>query len=333
MRARMTMLALAMVLALLAAACGGDDTATTESETEAAEATSEEEATSESEPESEAESEAESESEGGEESETTAGGGAPEVAEGTTMAEIRDEGVLTVGTKFDQPLFGLASLEGEPEGFDVEIAKLVAEAIFGESTPENTVFQEAVSANREEFIEDGTVDIVAATYTINDTRKERIDFAGPYYIAGGEIMVPAGNPNGIAAIDDLNGLRVCTATGSTYVDSVAEQAPEADLGTLFDTYSECADAMSDGRIDAVATDNVILAGLVFSNEGEFELVGESFTEEPYGIGLAKDDQEFRDFINDVLEQSYESGAWEEAYTATVGQVIEEVPEPPAVDRY
>jgi len=322
------MLALAMVLALLAAACGGDDTATTESETEAAEATSE--GTSESE--SEADSEAESESEGAEESETAAGG-APEIAEGTTMAEIRDEGVLTVGTKFDQPLFGLASLEGEPEGFDVEIAKLVAEAIFGESTPENTVFQEAVSANREEFIEDGTVDIVVATYTINDTRKERVDFAGPYYIAGGEIMVPAGNPGGVASIDDLNGLRVCTATGSTYVDSVAEQAPEADLSTLFDTYSECADAMSDGRIDAVATDNVILAGLVFSNEGEYELVGESFTEEPYGIGLELGDDEFRDFINDVLEQSYESGAWEEAYTATVGQVIEEVPEPPMVDRY
>ena len=328
MRARWTMLALAMVLALLAAACGGDDTATTESETEAAEATSE--GTSESE--SEADSEAESESEGAEESETAAGG-APEIAEGTTMAEIRDEGVLTVGTKFDQPLFGLASLEGEPEGFDVEIAKLVAEAIFGESTPENTVFQEAVSANREEFIEDGTVDIVVATYTINDTRKERVDFAGPYYIAGGEIMVPAGNPGGVASIDDLNGLRVCTATGSTYVDSVAEQAPEADLSTLFDTYSECADAMSDGRIDAVATDNVILAGLVFSNEGEYELVGESFTEEPYGIGLELGDDEFRDFINDVLEQSYESGAWEEAYTATVGQVIEEVPEPPMVDRY
>jgi len=322
------MLALAMVLALLAAACGGDDTATTESDTEAAEATSEGASGSES----EADSEAESESEGPEESETAAGG-APEIAEGTTMAEIRDEGVLTVGTKFDQPLFGLASLEGEPEGFDVEIAKLVAEAIFGESTPENTVFQEAVSANREEFIEDGTVDIVVATYTINDTRKERVDFAGPYYIAGGEIMVPAGNPGGVASIDDLNGLRVCTATGSTYVDSVAEQAPEADLSTLFDTYSECADAMSDGRIDAVATDNVILAGLVFSNEGEYELVGESFTEEPYGIGLELGDDEFRDFINDVLEQSYESGAWEEAYTATVGQVIEEVPEPPMVDRY
>lgn len=328
MRARWTMLALAMVLALLAAACGGDDTATTESDTEAAEATSEGASGSES----EADSEAESESEGPEESETAAGG-APEIAEGTTMAEIRDEGVLTVGTKFDQPLFGLASLEGEPEGFDVEIAKLVAEAIFGESTPENTVFQEAVSANREEFIEDGTVDIVVATYTINDTRKERVDFAGPYYIAGGEIMVPAGNPGGVASIDDLNGLRVCTATGSTYVDSVAEQAPEADLSTLFDTYSECADAMSDGRIDAVATDNVILAGLVFSNEGEYELVGESFTEEPYGIGLELGDDEFRDFINDVLEQSYESGAWEEAYTATVGQVIEEVPEPPMVDRY
>ena len=315
-RTRLSALALAMVLALLAAACGGGGGAEEASE-EVSEATSEA---------SEETSEA-SEETSEEGSEAAAGDG------GETVAAIQEEGVITVGTKFDQPLFGLANLEGQPEGFDVEIAKIIATAIFGESTEENTEFVEAVSANREEFIENGDVDIIVATYTINDTRKERIDFAGPYYVAGGEIMVPAGNPMGITSIDDLNGKRVCTANGSTYVDSVAEQAPEADLSTLFDTYSECADAMTDGRIDAVATDNVILAGLVFQNEGEYELVGESFTEEPYGIGLTKGDDDFRSFINDTLEEAYESGAWEEAYTATVGQVIEEVPEPPAVDRY
>jgi glutamate transport system substrate-binding protein len=263
-------------------------------------------------------------------SEGAGGGEVPEFEEGTTMAEIQSEGTITIGTKFDQPLFGLANLEGVPEGFDVEMGKLVAAAIFGESTPENTEFTEAVSANREPFIQDGTVDIVIATYTINEERDEVIDFAGPYYIAGGEIMVMEGNPEGIEAIGDLDGLRVCTATGSTYVDSVAEQAPEAEV-TTFDTYSECADAMTDGRVDAVATDNVILAGLVFQSDGEYELVGESFTEEPYGIGLEEGDTEFKEFLNGVITDSYESGEWERIYSDTIGQVIEEVPEPPPVE--
>jgi glutamate transport system substrate-binding protein len=259
------------------------------------------------------------------------GGEAPEFEEGTTMAELQSAGKITIGTKFDQPLFGLAGLEGEPEGFDVEMGKLVAAAIFGESTPENTEFVEAVSANREEFIEDGTVDVVIATYTINDTRKERIDFAGPYYVAGGEVMVMAGNPEGIQSVTDLDGKRVCTATGSTYVDSIAENAPDADV-TTFDTYSECADAMEDGRVDAVSTDNVILAGIVSQNDA-FELIGEQFTEEPYGMGMEQGDDDFRDFLNDVIEESYESGEWERIYNETLGTVIEEVPEPPAVDRY
>ena len=302
--------ALLLALMLFAAACGESDPALEEAAEEPA---------------------GETEPAAGDDAESAAE--ATEFEEGTAMAEIQQEGVLTVGTKFDQPLFGLANLEGEPEGFDVEIAKLVAAAIFGESTPENTEFVEAVSANREPFIQDGTVDIVVATYTINDTRKEVVDFAGPYYEAFGEIMVPAGNPMGITNIEDLNGTRVCTATGSTYVDSVAEQASEADLSILFDTYSQCAEALSDGRIDAVATDNVILSGIVFESEGEYELIGEPYTTEPYGIGMAKGDDEFRDFINDVLEESYESGAWAEAFESTVGQVQEETPEPPAVDRY
>lgn len=256
---------------------------------------------------------------------------AGEFEEGTTMAELQEAGSITVGTKFDQPLFGQANLEGEPEGFDVEMAKLVAQALYGEGGEENIEFVEAVSANREEVIENGDVDLVAATYTMNEERDERVDFAGPYYVAGGEIMVPEGNPEGIESVDDLNGLSVCTATGSTYVDSIAENAPDADLSTLFDTYTECRDAMLDGRVDAVSTDNVILAGLVSQSTEELELVGEQFTEEPYGLGHEEGDTEFCEFLNGVIEDSYESGEWERIYTETIGTVIEEVPEPPEVE--
>jgi len=308
-RVRLSLLALALALFLAACGSGGQGQGANETGEE------EEQLSEVEDPSASSESPSEAASEGA-------------AAGGEAVAAIEEAGVLRCGTKFDQPLFGLAGLGGEPEGFDVEMCKLIAESILGD--PEAVEYTETVSANREEFLQNGDVDVVAATYTINETREEVIDFAGPYYIAGGEIMVTAGNPLGIESIDDLNGKRVCTANGSTYVDSVAEQAPEADLGTLFDTYSECAAALSDGRIDAVATDNVILAGIVSQNEGQYELVGESFTEEPYGIGVAQG-SDLCEYINGVLEEAYESGAWEEAYTATVGTVITEVPEPPATE--
>ncbi|MFD2093865.1 glutamate ABC transporter substrate-binding protein [Blastococcus deserti] len=251
---------------------------------------------------------------------------------GTTMAELNEAGTITVGTKFDQPGFGLRNPQTQqPEGFDVEIAKIIAAELGIEE--DGIEFVETVSANREPFIQNGQVDIVVATYTINDTRKQVVDFAGPYYIAGQDIMVAKGNPEGIEGPEDLAGKTVCSVEGSTPAQNIRDNYPEAQL-TTFDVYSKCADALANGQVQAVTTDNVILTGLVAGSDGAFELVGNPFTEEPYGIGLAKGDDEFRDFINDVLEESFENGSWAEAWDRTAGAITgEEAPEPPQVDRY
>jgi len=251
---------------------------------------------------------------------------------GTTMAELNEAGAMTVGTKFDQPGFGLLNPNTQaPEGFDVEIAKIIAAELGIEEDAIEWV--ETVSANREPFIQNGQVDIVAATYTINDTRKTLVDFAGPYYEAGQDIMVAEGNPEGIEGPDDLAGKNVCSVEGSTPAQNIRDNYPEATL-TLFDVYSKCADALSAGQVQAVTTDNVILLGLVAGSDGAFELVGNPFTQEPYGIGLALGDTEFRNFINDVLEESYENGSWAEAWDRTAGAISGlEAPEPPDVDRY
>jgi glutamate transport system substrate-binding protein len=250
---------------------------------------------------------------------------------GTTMAELAEAGTITVGTKFDQPGFGLLNPDGVPEGFDVEIAKIVA-AELGIAA-EDIEWVETVSANREPFIQNGQVDIVVATYTINDARKQVIDFAGPYYEAGQDIMVAKGNPLAIEGPEDLAGKNVCSVEGSTPAENIRTSYPEAQL-TLFDVYSKCADALTNGQVDAVTTDNVILTGLVAGNTEGFELVGNPFTEEPYGIGLTKGDTEFRTFINDTLEQSFEDGSWADAWDRTAGAISgTEAPEPPAVDRY
>jgi glutamate transport system substrate-binding protein len=251
---------------------------------------------------------------------------APEFEEGTTMAELAEAGSITIGTKFDQPLFGQIGPDGVPIGFDVEIGKIIAGKLG--IAPEDIEWVEAVSANREPFIQNGDVDIVVATYTINDERKQVVDFAGPYFMAGQSILVLESNED-IQSEDDLVGQPVCSVTGSTPAANLKELGAEV-LET--DQYSSCLQPLRDGDAVAVSTDNVILAGLVDQNPGEFKVVGEPFTEEPYGIGLAKDDDEFRDFINDVLEESYEDGTYEEAWEATAGTVLE-FRDPPAVDRY
>ncbi|RZU32615.1 glutamate ABC transporter substrate-binding protein [Blastococcus saxobsidens] len=263
--------------------------------------------------------------------ETTAEVEEVEFPEGSTMAEIVEAGELRVGTKIDQPGFGLANTAGEPEGFDVEMAKLIA-AKMGLSEDQIT-FTETVSANREPFLVEDRVDIVVATYTINDKRKELIDFAGPYYEAGQDIMVAAGNPENIEGPDDLAGKSVCSVEGSTPAENIRTNYPEAEL-VLYDAYSKCADDLRNGNVDAVTTDNVILTGFVAGAPDAFELVGNPFTEEPYGIGVQKGEDEFRDFINDVLEEAYENGTWAAAWDKTAGAITgTEAPEPPSVNRY
>ncbi len=233
---------------------------------------------------------------------------------------------LQVGTKYDQPLFGVNTPDGVV-GFDAEIAKHIASELGMEIS-----FQEAVSANRETFLENGTVDMVVATYTINDERKEQVDFAGPYYVAGQDIMVEAGNPKGITGIDDLNSpdIKTCTVEGSTSLDNFTSMAADAAAPTTFDTYSKCADALGQGRVDAVTTDNVILLGLADESDGAYELVENPFTDEPYGIGVAKG-SDLRCQINEILQSAYDDGTWAQIYEDTVGAVASVTPDPPEID--
>ena len=247
---------------------------------------------------------------------------------GSRMAEIQSAGKLTVGTKFDQPLFGLKGLSGEPEGFDVEIAKIVAGKL---GIAEDEIeFVETVSANREPFLQQGRVDMVVATYTINDKRDKVVDFAGPYFQAGQDILVAKGNPEGITGPEALKGKKTCSVSGSTPAETVASDygLTTAEL-QLVDVYTKCRDALANGQVDAVTTDNVILAGYVDAAPDDFELVDKPFTEEPYGIGIPEGQEDFCDFINTTLSEAVEDGSYAEAFEGTAGKVIEEVPTLPA----
>ena len=282
----------ALVLALTATACGGDDS-------------------------------------GG------AGGGSAtaKFAAGSTMAKLNQAQKLRVGTKFDQPGFGLKGLSGKPEGFDVEIAKIVAKAL---DIPEDKIeYTETPSTVREQVLQQDKVDIVVATYTINDKRKEAIDFAGPYYIAGQSILVKKDNTDITGPDSFKDGTKkVCSVTNSTPATNIEKYlGDKAKQLVLFDIYQKCVDALKGGQVDAVTTDNVILTGFVATNEGQFKLAGQPFTEEPYGIGIKKGDNDFRTFVNDTLEKSFKDGSYTKAWKDTAGKYDPADPKIPTVNRY
>jgi glutamate transport system substrate-binding protein len=307
---RRKLLAIIAIVAALAAACGGDDDGggSAASTTDATATTTLGQA-------------------------TTTEAKTVSIPAGSSVEALKNKGKITIGVKYDQPLFGLKNpTNSQIEGFDVEIGKIIARHIFGDDINGKVDFVEAVSKNREPFIQDGKVDLVIATYTINDTRKQVVDFAGPYYIAGQDILVKKSDDS-IKGVDDLNGKKVCSASGSTSLTNVQTKAPQADLSTVFDKYSLCVEALKDGRVDAVTTDNIILLGFVADDPQNLKLVENPFTTEPYGIGLKKGDTALRTFVNDVLEASYADGSWKKAFDDTVGKSGQDAPEPPKVDRY
>ncbi len=258
----------------------------------------------------------------------------PTFAAGSRMAEIAAAGKITIGTKFDQPLFGLKGLSGKPEGFDVEIAKLIA-AKMGISEDKIT-WVESVSANREPFLEQKKVDMVVATYTINDKRDQKVDFAGPYFVAGQDILVAKGNPKNITGPESLKGKKTCSVSGATPAATMQEKygLTTSEL-VLVDAYTKCRDALANGQVDALTTDNVILSGYVDQAPDKFELLGKPFSQEPYGIGIPEGQEPFCDFINQTLKDAVADGTYEKAFKATAGKVIETtptLPEPRGCDK-
>ena len=263
---------------------------------------------------------------------TAAAAPAAASAGGATLEAIKKKGKIVIGVKQNVPLIGLKNpVTGDLQGFDIEIAKIVAKAIFG--TDKGTIQYEdaSVSANRIPFITDGKVDITIATFSITTARKGQIDMAGPYYVAGQDILLYKVEAGNIKTVDDLNGRKVCAQSASTSLDLLKTKVPKATFLEL-PGVNECVEALKDGRVDAVSTDDTLLAGYA-AKFPAFALVGKPFSTENYGIGLKKGDTAFRNYLNDVIEASYKDGSWKKAVESTIGTGGIATPTPPKVDRY
>jgi glutamate transport system substrate-binding protein len=240
-------------------------------------------------------------------------------------------GAYKVGIKFDQP--GLGLKEGsEYTGLDVDVATFIAKELGHEA--KDIQWVQAPSAQRETLIKTGQVDMIVATYSITDKRKAEVSFAGPYFIAGQDLLVRA-DETAITGPETLTGKKLCSVTGSTSAQKVKDKYPGVQLQE-FGTYSECVTALVSKGVDALTTDNTILAGYAAQDQykGKLKVVGKTFSEERYGVGIKKGDTATCEKINTAIQKMVDSGEWQKAVDANLGPAgfkVDTAVNPPKAD--
>ncbi|AYD89617.1 glutamate ABC transporter substrate-binding protein [Actinomyces lilanjuaniae] len=251
------------------------------------------------------------------------------VAASSWASAIREAGVLRTGGTKTSEVFSLEdATTGEVSGFDAAFAQALARYIIGGDDARSLLeVTQVTSDTRETMIENGQVDAVLATYTITPERAEKIAFAGPYYSSGQSVMVRA-EETGINGVDDLAGVRVAVQSNSSSGPALDEAAPQAEQ-VPFQENGDCVAALEAGQVDAYVVDQSLQLSVMQSNDA-VTIVGEPFTEDPYGIGLPKD-SDAQEFVNTFLETIYEDGTWDAIWAATIGAVMGgDAPQPPAI---
>jgi glutamate transport system substrate-binding protein len=242
---------------------------------------------------------------------------------GNSIADkAKNDEVLNVGVKPDQPGLGLQSSSGQYSGFDVDVARYVA----GKLGATKINFVPTLSANREAFLQQGKVDMVVATYSITPERRKVVSFAGPYYVAHQDILVRAGNSS-ISQPDDLTGKKVCAGQGSASGDRIQGlYGSKVNLIRLLG-YGDCVNQLLGKQVQAVTTDNTILAGFAAQpqNRGKLKLADTFFSNEIYGIGLKHGDSKGVAAVDQALQAMFNDGSWRAALSKELPQVPAEAP--------
>jgi glutamate transport system substrate-binding protein len=247
-------------------------------------------------------------------------------AEPSPVPGANFNGKITIGISFDQP--GLGFKEGDKySGFDVETAKYVAKAL---GVPDTGItWVQADPGNRETLLSGGQADLVLSTYTITEDRKKVVDFAGPYFIAHQDLLVRR-NEEEISGPDTLNGKDLCSVAGTTSADNVTKFYQGRINLKEYPRFSDCVAALDRSEIDAVTTDDVILAGYATQPQyrGKLKVVGKGFSDENYGVGIKKGNTALVDQVNTALKQYVSDGSWEKALQLTVAPSGYSMPDAP-----
>jgi polar amino acid transport system substrate-binding protein len=225
---------------------------------------------------------------------------------GSTMARIAASGKLRVGVDQNTFLFGYRNpATGQIEGFDIDVARQVAKAIFGSADKIQLIA--ITSAQRIPYLQDGKVDLVADTMTINCARLQQVYFSTVYYEAGQRVLVTKGST--AKGIDDLGGKKVCAAAGSTSIANIAASKAKP-VPVAVQDWTDCMVLLQQGQVDAISTDDTILAGMA-DQDPNLQLVGPKFTEEPYGLAMSRNASDLVRFVNGVLDDMRADGTLHE----------------------
>jgi glutamate transport system substrate-binding protein len=235
--------------------------------------------------------------------------------------KAKNDKKLTIGVKFDQPGLGQKQPDGSVKGFDVDVATYIAKQLGVEE--KNITWKEARSANRDAFVQNGTVDMVIATYSITPDRQKKITFGGPYYIAHQDLMVRA-NDAAIKSLTDLKGKKICAVQGSNSWKNITtgtnKLSQKVDATTVqANGYDDCITKLKGGSVDVVSTDNTILAGFAAREGSSVKVVNAPFTDEKYGVGIKKGDTKSCEAINAAIAKMYEDGSAQKYLQAEFGQ--------------
>jgi polar amino acid transport system substrate-binding protein len=242
---------------------------------------------------------------------------------GSTMAAIAQRGRLIAGVDQDTYLFGFRNpATGQLEGFDIDIAREVARAIFGD--PDRIQLRVLNPNQRESALQSGEVDVVVRTYSITCARKKLVDFSTVYYEANQKILSVKGS--GIDYFAALSGKRVCAVSGTTSLSKLFELEPPAKIVGAT-TWTDCLLMLQQGQVDAISTDDAVLKGLA-RQDPNVNVVGDSIAKEPYGIGVNQQQEDLVRFVNGVLEKIRNDGTWERLYAARLLEELGPSPGPP-----
>jgi glutamate transport system substrate-binding protein len=237
---------------------------------------------------------------------------------------------LIIGVSFDQPGLGVRRLDGTFRGIDVDVARYIANELG--VTEEKISWQEAQPANREKLLTSGQVDLVLSTYSITEKRKEVIDFVGPYFLAGQDLLVRM-DESRISGPESLNNdatLRLCSVRGTTSAEYVKTEFAQNVKLVEYPKFSDCVTAVLADNADAMTTDDVILAGYAAQNPELLRVVGKPFSKEEYGIGIRKGDAEGKEKIKEAVRRMIDGGEWRKIIERNVGPSGYVIPEPPTV---
>jgi len=242
-----------------------------------------------------------------------AAAGTPTFASPTHMAQIQERGKLRIGSRQDNPPFQSKNpMTGRMEGFDADIGREIARAIFGNVSDidEKIEWVPVVAATRIPTLNSNSADMIISTFSMTDERRQQIDFSDVYFYTGQRILVKKAN-NSVKDVKDLNGRTVCTTRGSTSEKVLTSQAPQVKL-LLLDDFPACLLSLQQDKVEAISTDETILFSLV-KQDPNTKVVGPPVTQDTYGIGVRKGRPEFVSFINEQLATMVTNGQWAKFY--------------------